>query len=64
MEKEEEEKLKLIQDEGLDLLSRGATKEELSCFFIESRKKLTNPKLLKAFEDYELTIDELNEILH
>ncbi len=61
---EEEKELKRIQDEGFDLISRNATQDELSNFFETSLKKLTRPSLIKKFEEYKITLNELNQILH
>lgn len=60
----EEEEFERIKDEGFDLLSHSASKEELLNFFEKSKKKLSRPSILKQFEDYKLALEELDEILH
>lgn len=61
---EEEKVLEDIKDEGFDLISRSASKEELCNFFDVSLKKLTKPDLIKKFEEYKIILKEMDEILH
>lgn len=61
---EEERVLEDIKDEGFDLISRSASKEELFNFFDVSLKKLTKPDLIKKFEEYKIILKEMDEILH
>lgn len=63
MEKEEKV-LEDIKDEGFDLISRSASKEELCNFFDVSLKKLTKPDLIRKFEEYKIILKEMDEILH
>ena len=63
MEKEEKV-LEDIKDEGFDLISRSASKEELCNFFDISLKKLTKPDLIQKFEEYKIILKEMDEILH
>ena len=61
---EEEKVLESIKDEGFDLISRNASQKELCNFFDISLKKLTNPDLIKKFEEYKTILKEMDEILH
>ena len=63
MEKEEKV-LEDIKDEGFDLISRSASKDELCNFFDISLKKLTKPDLIQKFKEYKLILEEMDEILH